>query len=839
MDKNEVKRSGNGRDLYHPGQGMRGVLRGYARQTISRIRRRLGRLLRRGTVAGGADMGEFDPLYYLRHNPDVAASGMDPYQHYMMHGKAEGRIAAPLRLAASMAFQRLRPERESVLVVSHEASLTGAPVLSWNLVAELAPRYNVVVLLLGGGPLTDDFARLGAAVVGPFRNIIRAPQIVDSILDEILEQVPLRFAITNSVVSTAVCAALAARYIPNVPLIHEFAAYTRPRGLFESAALWSGQLVFSTRLTLQNAMEDEPAVTKCRRQIIPQGLCRLPPREDAEPPQTARGDTLKQDILGRSPRGDEFVVLGLGTVQLRKGVELFIAAAHRIVALDAATNYRFVWIGPNFRPEDDFEYSAYLADQIKRSGLKERLTILPETPDIEVAYDLADMLLLSSRLDPLPNVALDVMSRGIPLVCFDQTTGLADVLAEEGLRDRCVAAYLDVHDMADKAIAFARDAEYRAAAGAALKAISQRRFDMRRYVAQLEELAAIRHSEIDVERDQAQRIAKAGLLDPAFALPPTVMYLSQEQAANFHIRCWTSGISCRKPFPGFHPGVYREVGMPAGDTQDPLLHYIEAGRPDGPWSTEVITEHAPLVEAPAKTRIALHLHVYYADMLPAILHALEGNRTLPDLLVSVPSDPVRREVDSALQAYRGKVARVAVVPNRGRDIGPMLTEFGPLIRDSYDIFGHVHTKKTVDIADVTVSEKWTDFLFENVLGGARRIADRIVARLATDPGLGMIFPDNPGCIGWDKNRRHAEPLAERLGITRLPTEFNFPVGTMFWARTDALRALLDLRLAWDDYPAEPLGYDGSMLHALERLLPLVVKNAGMGIAVTRCGQSNR
>jgi glycosyltransferase involved in cell wall biosynthesis len=782
---------------------------------------------------------EFDPEYYLRHNPDVAASGLDPYQHYLMHGKAEGRIAVPLRLGNTEAFQRFRPERETVLVVSHEASLTGAPVLSWNLAAELTSRYNIVVLLLGGGPLVEDFSGLGAGVIGPFQNIIRAPQIADSVLDEILLHVDLKFAITNSVVSTAVCAALATRYVPNVPLIHEFAAYTRPRGMFESAALWSGQLVFSTRLTLENAMADEPAVAKCRLEVIPQGLCRLPSRPAGERPRDGAEDDLRKAILGAAPRGDECVVLGLGTVQLRKGVELFIAVAHRMVQQDTATNYRFVWIGPNFRPETDFEYSTYLVDQIKRSGLAKRLAILPETPDIEIAYAAADMLLLSSRLDPLPNVALDIMSRGLPVVCFDQTTGLADILDEEGLGDACVAAYLDVHDMAGKAIAFANDAARRSATGKVLKEIAQRRFDMRRYVGQLEHLAALRHDEISQERDYAGRIAAAAVLDPTFCLPPTVLYLSQEQTANFHVRCWSSGISCRKPFPGFHPGVYRELCLLAGDMQDPLLHYLEAGRPAGPWSTEVITEKSALMELPPEVRIALHIHVYYADMLPNIMQAFEGNSIRPDLLISVPSEEVRHKANEALLAYSGKVVRVAVVPNRGRDIGPMLTEFGALIRDNYDIFGHVHTKKTADIVDATVSEQWVGFLYDNVLGGTERMADRIVGRLATDPALGMIFPDNPGCIGWDKNRPYAEALARRLRINHLPSEFNFPVGTMFWARTQALRAMLDLELAWDDYPPEPLSYDGSMLHAVERLLPLVAQNAGMGIAVTRSGKSNR
>ena len=36
-------------------------------------------------------MGGFDPGAYLGQNPDVAAAGIDPYQHYLQYGKNEGR----------------------------------------------------------------------------------------------------------------------------------------------------------------------------------------------------------------------------------------------------------------------------------------------------------------------------------------------------------------------------------------------------------------------------------------------------------------------------------------------------------------------------------------------------------------------------------------------------------------------------------------------------------------------------------------------------------------------------------------------------------------------------
>ena len=37
------------------------------------------------------DRPPFDAEFYLKENPDVLASGMDPYEHYARHGKAEGR----------------------------------------------------------------------------------------------------------------------------------------------------------------------------------------------------------------------------------------------------------------------------------------------------------------------------------------------------------------------------------------------------------------------------------------------------------------------------------------------------------------------------------------------------------------------------------------------------------------------------------------------------------------------------------------------------------------------------------------------------------------------------
>ena len=74
-----------------------------------------------------------------------------------------------------------------------------------------------------------------------------------------------------------------------------------------------------------------------------------------------------------------------------------------------------------------------------------------------------------------------------------------------------------------------------------------------------------------------------------------------------------------------------------------------------------------------------------------------------------------------------------------------------------------------------------------------------------------------------------------MNIEVLPDHFNFPIGTMFWARTKALAPLIELNLRYEDFPEEPLPIDGTMLHALERLLPLITEKAGFSYALVNSG----
>ena len=82
------------------------------------------------------------------------------------------------------------------------------------------------------------------------------------------------------------------------------------------------------------------------------------------------------------------------------------------------------------------------------------------------------------------------------------------------------------------------------------------------------------------------------------------------------------------------------------------------------------------------------------------------------------------------------------------------------------------------------------------------------------------------------NYQIAKNFGSKMGLKYFPEHFNFPIGTMFWARKNALSPLFDLKLDWDSYPKEPLPYDGTVLHSIERLIPFINESQGFEYSVT-------
>jgi hypothetical protein len=297
----------------------------------------------------------------------------------------------------------------------------------------------------------------------------------------------------------------------------------------------------------------------------------------------------------------------------------------------------------------------------------------------------------------------------------------------------------------------------------------------------------------------------------------------------------------RRPCAGFHPQIYAHAHAGAYDTRavNPLAHFIRSGKPDGPWRHDVITPASPIRASEGRDipPTALHAHLHYPELAEDFLGKISSTGARCDLLLSANGAGNAEIIRNAASQYgRGEV-QIRVVPNRGRDIGAFLTGFGDDIVARYEIVGHMHGKRSLQGGggfDPYFGERWREFLWQNLVGDQHPMMDIVIERLAADDKLGIVFPEDPYLYHWDANRPIAEGLAARMGISEpLPAFFDFPIGTMFWARTAALKPLFNLKLGWEDYPQEPVAHDGTILNAIERLLPFVARQTGYRFATTQ------
>ena len=338
-----------------------------------------------------------------------------------------------------------------------------------------------------------------------------------------------------------------------------------------------------------------------------------------------------------------------------------------------------------------------------------------------------------------------------------------------------------------------------------------------------------------LREDNADRLVKSGALLEGYAFPST---MSRVDAARTYLAGWRSGWRPVKPFPGFHPGVYQSHHSES--ESDPLLDYLGCGKPNGPWLTPVITGLDQPVAIPPLGSVGLHLHLHYTDGADAILSALAKSRSRPDLFISTTSEEAAGVIGKLLNKH-GLVARsLEIFPNVGRDIGPLLTGFGKTLCERYGIIGHYHTKKSPHAHDDYL-ERWTSFLFANVIGQRGRMMDAVLSYMVANTSTGMVFPDDPGVFGWEGNHGPASDLLHRMGLSCPPSNgpINFPVGTMFWARSAVIKPLVELGLRWEDYPPEPLRINGTILHSMERLLGVLPGLTGFECAVTRAEGTGR
>jgi hypothetical protein len=236
-----------------------------------------------------------------------------------------------------------------------------------------------------------------------------------------------------------------------------------------------------------------------------------------------------------------------------------------------------------------------------------------------------------------------------------------------------------------------------------------------------------------------------------------------------------------------------------------------------------------LQDSAPRGRIAVVAHVYYPDLWPELSSAIANIEEPFDLFVSLAVTCADTMLQSIIEAW--PFAHVLIVENRGRDILPFLSiaRTGVLFR--YELVCKLHTKRSHWHED---GETWRKDLIDGVLGN-RGTVQSILHAFSADPDLGMVVADGHLYSGrelWEGNRKHLTRLFSYLGMDETEFGKDFAGGSIFWIRPAFLRLISDLPFRFEDFEPEPLGNDGCLVHAIERLISLACYEAGMTIKET-------
>lgn len=165
---------------------------------------------------------------------------------------------------------------------------------------------------------------------------------------------------------------------------------------------------------------------------------------------------------------DEPIALFVGRLERRKGLDILLAAWADLLRRPAAP--RLLIAGPG--------EAGPWARQAQAHGVQRWVTFLGRRADVADLYRSADLLVFPSRAEGCPNVVLEAMASGLPVVATD-VAGNREAVGEDGKAGRLVPAE-DPAALAEAVATLAASAALRREVGSAARQRALERFDIDR-----------------------------------------------------------------------------------------------------------------------------------------------------------------------------------------------------------------------------------------------------------------------------------------------------------------------------------------------------------------------
>ncbi|PQV63694.1 Glycosyltransferase involved in cell wall bisynthesis [Abditibacterium utsteinense] len=324
--------------------------------------------------------------------------------------------------------------KKKVLLTSHNASLSGAPKLLLNL-AEVIQKemgFETDFLLQADGPLKPEFLAMGEVFLLNRENKSLRDRIKNRIKNEnssIISRLnydEYSFIIANTIIAGDLLHEIRIFYSGLIlSYVHELNAIATSLATEEQIKylIKSTNIFLSPCKNSKNYLMDSYKIAEDKIHVFPYFIPEMP-----------------KVVVENETEKPNFTIGGCGSVDLRKGTDLFVQLAAIFKENYPEIPASFIWQGSY---EHSLEYKLLLKD-VNILGIEDSCSFRSHKQSSVEFYNSLDVFVLTSREDPYPLVVLESANLSVPAVCFHGSGGSPEFIEGNGK----VVKYLNLTEMA-------------------------------------------------------------------------------------------------------------------------------------------------------------------------------------------------------------------------------------------------------------------------------------------------------------------------------------------------------------------------------------------------------
>lgn len=246
----------------------------------------------------------------------------------------------------------------------------------------------------------------------------------------------------------------------------------------------------------------------------------------------------------------------------------------------------------------------------------------------------------------------------------------------------------------------------------------------------------------------------------------------------------------------------------------------------------------------ARRRIGVIAYLFYSASFAEHVACLVRLPSFIDVIIVTNTPEHIGTIQKLARSGKRKITPV-LSQGTGRDWGALLLDCQSII-SSYDYLCFLHDKRTEYLAYPSIGQSFEELLWHNMICSEGYIVN-MLEYFEENPWVGLAVPPvvNHSIYlamyhnFWTVCFEETKKLAHKLSINTKFLEKEKPplsIGSVFWCRTKALQKIYTYPFSPEDFPPEPMAVDGTINHALERILPYAAQDQGY---LTICTMSDR